>query len=91
MRIRVYSVKENFGIGELNEKYIDILEKYKLEKYVEIDTRKFKFTGIMEKIFYYYITLEKVEDLFEISKKLNENLIIDYNDNSITIYDGYVE
>lgn len=91
MRIRVYSVKANYGIGKLKPEYINILSKYNLESQVEIDINKFSFFDELQEIRIYYITIKSIKQLFELSKELKETLIIDYEDNSITIYDDYVE
>ena len=87
MRIRVYSVEANFT-NKFKKQYIDILKKYNLE-IVKEKIEDYFFNQYLGNA--YYITINKIEELFNLSKELKEELIIDYDNNSITIYDDYVE
>ena len=87
MRIRVYSVIANYN-DKFKKQYIDILKKYNLE-IVKDEIEDYFFNKYLGNA--YYITIDSVEELFNLSKELKEELIIDYDNNSITIYDDYVE
>ena len=85
MRIRVISAER---FDDLREEYLNILKKYNLEK-EKYGFENFWFeTQIRYK---YYITINTLEELFNLIKDLQQDLIIRGEDNSITIYDSYVE
>ena len=77
---RVYSLK-------LNDKQKEILKKYNLEIEEYIETHFYTKDEVKEN---YYITINNIEQLFDISKELDEDLIIN-KDKSILIYDDYIE
>ena len=84
MKIQIFSVDTNYGNGKLRNHYIEKLKKYKIKetKYEEYGSIRYR----------YYIELSDLEDIFNLSKELEHELIIDIdNGYSITIYDDYVE
>lgn len=85
MRIGIYSVRY-----DIIEEYKDLLKKYNLEDII-IDQYIGKYSGELITHREYYITINTLEELFNLMKELKQSLIINYEDNSITIYDDYVE
>ena len=77
---RVYNAK-------LKKEQKEILEKYNLEIAKKVIIHTYTPSTIEED---YTITINSIDDLIEIAKELDEELIIN-KDKSITIYDDYIE
>jgi hypothetical protein len=75
------------GNIKLEKEQKEILEKYNLE----IVKKEVMYTRTLNKIEEdYTITINSIDDLIEIAKELDEELIINKN-KSIIIYDDYIE
>jgi hypothetical protein len=75
------------GNIKLEKEQKEILEKYNLE----IVKKEVMYTRTLNKIKEdYTITINSIDDLIEIAKELDEDLIINKN-KSIIIYDDYIE
>lgn len=72
---------------KLKKEQKEILEKYNLKIAKKEIIHNYTPNTIEEN---YTITINSIDDLIEIAKELNEELIID-KDKSITIYDDYIE
>jgi len=85
MKIEIFSVNSSYGNGRFRKQYIEKLNKYKLQetKYEEQGSTKYRYT----------IKLNNIKDIFNLSKELGQQLIIDSDveGDSITIYDDYIE
>ena len=66
---------------KLKDKYIKILKKYKVQETLLRDDGSLKYE--------YHITLNSLDDIFNLINELGHPLIID--DEGIMIYDDYVE
>lgn len=79
MKIKLISTSTDWGNHKLKEKYIKAFNAK--ESKTEDDYG--------DQIYTYEVEISSVEKLFEISKKINQQLII--SSNRIEIYDGYRE
>lgn len=75
------------GCIKLEKEQKEILEKYNLEIGKKLIIHKYTPNTMEED---YTITLNSIDDLIEIAKELDEDLIINQN-KSIIIYDDYIE
>lgn len=87
MRIRIYSAATRYWNSELPQKYIDILKMYDLEE----ETYQNEWEDEIK--YKYYIYLDTITQLFDMSKLLKHDLVIEefQGERNIIIYDDYIE
>ncbi len=73
-------IKINRAWEEELSKYEEILNKYKAE---------YSMNGYGD--YYAFIDIESLEELFLLAKTIGNSLIVDDNENLVTIYDDYIE
>ena len=89
MKIKICSASSLYGNGKIKDSYIKILKDYKI--------KEIKYEDRGSTMYKYYIEVNDINDLFELSKKIDTELIIGaengyfYEENEIEIYDDYIE